>query len=190
MVMSFHRLLTIFVLMLVAVAISAKAQTNVAVCDVDKVLSELDERRDGEAELKRERSGFLEDREHRLNRLRPGLDDSRDVRSPEDIKKERLQLEIFVRVQEWRLNTKENGLIQRLDQKITAACKLIAEQKKIDLVLFEHTPVIPADLTTLKPEELRALLKQKAVAYMSEKTDITNAVIAQLNADYAKSDKR
>jgi Skp family chaperone for outer membrane proteins len=81
-------------------------------------------------------------------------------------------------------------LIQRLDQKIAAACKMIAEQKKIDLVLIEHTPAIPVDLTALTPDQFQALLKQKTVVYKSDKTDITQAVIALLNADYAKSEQK
>ncbi|MGA2501314.1 MAG: hypothetical protein ABSH20_26545 [Tepidisphaeraceae bacterium] len=81
-------------------------------------------------------------------------------------------------------------MIQRLDQKIAAACKMIAEQKKIDLVLIEHTPAIPVDLTALTPDQFQALLKQKTVVYKSDKTDITQAVIALLNADYAKSEQK
>ncbi len=187
--MTFHHPLPLSVLLLVIAAVSAKAQTNIAVCDVDKVLSELDERRDGEAELKRDRGRFEDELKRRWDRLpsRDGLRPNDIWMSAEQLQKEITEIEIMSRVEEWRRNTKENGLIQRLDQKIGAACTRIAEQKKIDLVLIEHTPVVPADLTTLKPDQLRAMLNQKTIVYKSDKADITSAVIARLNADYAKS---
>ena len=41
-------------------------------------------------------------------------------------------------------------------------------------------------MSQLTPDQLRALLAQTDVLYKNEKADVTQAVIGQLNADYAK----
>ncbi|MGA2501313.1 MAG: hypothetical protein ABSH20_26540 [Tepidisphaeraceae bacterium] len=104
--MTLHHLLSIVVLILLATAGSAKAQTNMAVCDVDKVLIALDERRDGEVELQRERDHVKEELKRRVDRHQMSMRDvhNRDEvvieSSPEDARKERFQYEVFARLEE------------------------------------------------------------------------------------------
>ncbi len=192
----FRRVTMLVVFALLAVAPMARAQDaiKIAVCNPGKVFESLDERKTIQDRMKIERDRIQAEakrRDEEVKQIRSERDALRPD-SPQHAEKTQLMMqkavefEVWARLQEQEMARREKEQVKTLYDKIAAACKVVAEQKKIDLVLAERAPQIPPDMTQLTPDQLRALLAQTDVLYKNEKADITQAVITQMNADFAK----
>jgi Skp family chaperone for outer membrane proteins len=87
----------------------------------------------------------------------------------------------MIKVQVERDNKRQ---MKALFEKIEQATKEVAQAKKIDIVLVEQRIDIPADLDQVNLEQLRALINQRTVLYSSGKFDISNDVLAAIDAKY------
>jgi Skp family chaperone for outer membrane proteins len=181
---------------LLALAPLAKAQEaiKVAVCNPGKVFESLDERKAIQDKMKGERDRVQSEAKRRDEEVKQ-LKLEREALKPESpqyaektqlLMQKAVEFEVWARIQEQEMAKREKDQVKALYDKIAAACKVVAEQKKLDLILSERKPEIPPDMSQLTPDQLRALLAQTDVLYKNEKADVTQAVIGQLNADYAK----
>jgi Skp family chaperone for outer membrane proteins len=82
------------------------------------------------------------------------------------------------------MGRQEKDNIISIYDKIRDACKEVAVAKKIDLVLAEHKPEIPAKRDQLTGDQVRQIINQQDVLYSNEKVDITQEVILVLNKKY------
>jgi Skp family chaperone for outer membrane proteins len=78
----------------------------------------------------------------------------------------------------------QKRLMKARFEKIQAAVAEVAQRDGIDLVLSKSQPEIPDDLDRVKAEELNAIMRQRDVLYTSPRTDITDQVLALLDAKY------
>jgi Skp family chaperone for outer membrane proteins len=69
---------------------------------------------------------------------------------------------------------------------VTAGVAEIAAEKHIDLVIAEIKPEIPENLDQVNPDQLRALMTQRNVLFVASQLDITQDVIAAMDAKYTK----
>ncbi len=75
--------------------------------------------------------------------------------------------------------------IRNLYNKINEATKEVAEQKKLDLVLVDQKIELPKDSMEKMPiEQLQQIINQRSVMYNNLKLDITNEVLAAVDAKY------
>ena len=192
----FRRVIQIVAVALFALAPIAKAQDaiKVAVCNPGKVFESLDERKVIQEKMAGDRSRIQNEAKRRDDEVKQ-MKVERDALKPESapyaektqlMMQKAVEFEVWARIQEQEMAKREKDQVKALYDKIAAACKVVAETKKLDLVLSERAPQIPPDMSQLTPDQLRALLAQTDVLYKNEKADVTQAVIGQLNADYAK----
>ena len=77
--------------------------------------------------------------------------------------------------------------MKNLFEKIEQATKDVAEAKKLDLVLVEQKIDLPTDpnvMGQINVDQLRQLINQRSVMYSNGKFDITNDVLARVDAKY------
>src|SRR4029434_353726 len=91
----------------------------------------------------------------------------------------------WARVKEAEMSRSEKEQIRGLYDKIRDACREIAAEQKLDLVLAERKPEIPANMEQLNPKQLGDLLMANDVLYMNENADVTQEVILRLNKKYS-----
>jgi Skp family chaperone for outer membrane proteins len=77
--------------------------------------------------------------------------------------------------------------LRALWDKVTAAVAEVATQKGYDLVLADSREEIPDDIDRVTGEQLQALIHTRNVLYASAQTDITQDVIALMDAKYKAS---
>ena len=192
----FKRVMQLAVIALFALAPLAKAQDaiRVAVCNPGKVFESLDERKAIQDKMAGERSRIQNEAKRRDEEVKQ-MKLERDALKPDSAQyaektqlmmQKAVEFEVWARIQEQEMAKREKDQVKALYDKIAAACKVVGETKKIDLILSERAPQIPPDMSALTPDQLRGLLAQTDVLYKNEKADVTQAVIGQLNADYAK----
>lgn len=185
-----------FVVSLAAVALvatAAHAQTNVGVCNPNKVFEKLDERKvilDGmqqrkariDAEVK-QRQDEAREIERQRNDMKPGTpqwDEKNNL-----LMQKAVEFEVWGKLQQANMARQEKQLVVDLYNKIRTATKTVAQAKKLDIVLAERRPELPPNMDQLTPDQVRALISQHDVLFMEEKVDITMDVVAQLNKDFA-----
>ncbi|MFI5378080.1 MAG: OmpH family outer membrane protein [Tepidisphaerales bacterium] len=195
--MNYRCVLSWLLLVLPGLAPLARADdpVRVAVCNVGKVFEQLDERKAQSERFQAERDGFrvqlqrrqaeIKDIQEQLNNLKP--DSPAYNEKTQLLMQKVVDMEVWARLQEAEQARKEKEAIKRIYDKIAAACQVVAEQKKLDLVLAEHKPEIPNPSDPkISPDQVRLALSQTNVLYKNDKADVTQAVILQLNQDYLK----
>jgi Skp family chaperone for outer membrane proteins len=188
-----RRFVTLAAIALIATA--ASAQTNVGVCNPNKVFDKLDEKKvildqmqqrksRIEAEIKQRREEAAEI-ERQRNDMRPGTPQWEEKNNL--LAQKAVEFEVWGRIQQANMARQEKQLVIDLYNKIRTATKTVAQQKKLDIVLSERRPELPEkeQLEKLTPDQVRQLISQHDVLYMDEKLDITMDVVAQLNKDFA-----
>ena len=69
---------------------------------------------------------------------------------------------------------------------ITAAAAAVAQRHHLNLVIADESPDIGPDLDRITPQALQQVLANRAVLYSDKKADITEEVLTQVAATYAK----
>jgi Skp family chaperone for outer membrane proteins len=192
----FSRMLVCAGLAAVLVAPAVRAQdapVRVGVCNPAKVFQALDERKAIEDRMTEERNKVKSDATKRKLEV-DDLKTARDQLKPESpayqektnqMMEKAIQFEVWARVKEAEMGRAEKEQIRGLYEKIRDACREIAAEQKLDLVLAERKPEIPANMEQLNPKQLGDLLMANDVLYMNEKADVTQEVILRLNKKYS-----
>jgi Skp family chaperone for outer membrane proteins len=178
-------------------ALAQEGTVKVATCNPAKVFEGMDERKVIEKTMKDERDKIEAEGKRRKAEIDQKVAERQGIKPDSDLYKQKNQeimtlavnLEVWVRLQQEEMARAEKDNIRSLFDKIKGAVKEVAEQKKIDLVLSERKPELPADLSQLKADQVRALLSQTDVLYSNDKVDITDAVVAILNKKFATPSK-
>lgn len=164
-----------------------RATCCVAVVDVGQLFNEYDRMKSAQDELKVLQDRLQrenDDRKQKSDMLEATLD-KMDRDDPTYVKKMSEVLESRISHKTWfdfqQANmTREIALVtDRIYRDILAATKTIAENAGYDLVLYrdEYQPVT-------NPDDVQAQMRARKVIYANPSTDITEAVLGKLNADY------
>jgi Skp family chaperone for outer membrane proteins len=176
---------------------SAMAQDGPHIGTVNpaKVFNEMQETKDLKQKMESDRQSIQAEAKRRAD----DLEEAKKARAlfnegSEDFnKKNQEMIRKAVELQVWQemikadLARQQKSQMKNLFEKIEAATKEVAEAKKLDLVLVEQKIDLPSDPNTMEQinvDQLRNLINQRSVMYSNGKFDITNDVLASVDAKY------
>jgi Skp family chaperone for outer membrane proteins len=84
---------------------------------------------------------------------------------------------------------RENEQSLALFRKIESAVAEIAKAKGIDVVISDNVGALPENVTGATKQQFTQFMSQKTVWYSSPAVDLTNDVLAKLDADYKAAKK-
>lgn len=173
----------------------AQEAIKIGVCNAQKVLEGMDERKALEDKMKDEqsrlraeaqrRSAEINDLKKEQSMLKP--DSAQWADKQQEIEKKTIDFDVWARVTDLGITRRNKEQLRGLYQKIQDGAREVAEQKKLDLVVSEHRNVVPEgdDYEKMTIPQLRQLLGSNNVLYLNEKADITTAVLNAVNKKYA-----
>jgi Skp family chaperone for outer membrane proteins len=189
----FSRMLLVVVLSAMVCA-PARAQDapRIAICYPDRVFDHLAERRaieDGIAAMCKSLQAEAKEKQIAIDQARwivGGYDAGEPSRSTIEAGKRLWELMItfdsWARLSEQNVRTIETMKTNALFDKISQAVAEVAARDNVDIVIAAQEP--PIDLAKLTPDQLRASLMARTVLYSNPNSDITQEVVAKMNAEY------
>ncbi|HMB96059.1 MAG TPA: OmpH family outer membrane protein [Tepidisphaeraceae bacterium] len=181
----------LFALLFTTAALSAQTP-KIAVANPAKIFNEIQETKDLQAKLADDLK-TLQATDHEKSTKVKDMQANRDTLKPDspqynDINKQLMQAtveyEVWSRLQQADVQRQQKLQIKNLFEKITAATGDIAKQRGIDLVIAENKPEFPDNIDQINADNLRMLISQRNILYDSGTLDISNEVIAAMDAKY------
>jgi Skp family chaperone for outer membrane proteins len=180
--------------MCLAFASTASAQdaTRVAVSNPARVFGEMQETKDLKQKLESDRVALEADVRNRQQKVKD-LQSARDLLKPDSPQYAQadqsfmtaaIEFDTWSKITQAQLQGQQKTQMKTLFDKIVAATGEVAQQKGFDLVLADQRPDLPENLAAINVEQLRAILNTRNVLFAGQKVDITNDVIASLDAKY------
>ena len=176
-----------------ALPAAAQEPPRIATVNPAKVFSEMQETKDLKQKMEADRKTItdegqrkgaeVEDAKKRPALFNEGTDDFN--------KANKEYLEKVIAAQAWQelikqdLQRQQKSQMKSLFEKIEAATKEVATAKKIDLVLVDQKTEFP-DLDSINVDQLRGIINQRTVLFNNGRFDITNDVLAAVDAKYKK----
>ena len=166
---------------------------RVAICNPSVVFQGMDERKAIEDRMKAEQEKIKIEfarRKAEVDEMRKQRDELKRGSAQYSEKnrvlmQKAVEFRAWVQIAEAEMMRAEMENTRNLYEKIADACKEVAESRKIDLVLAERRPELPEDIDQLKPEQVRQILSQRDVLYVSKIADITEQVVLLVNKKHA-----
>ena len=196
---SFRRLFPIvtagIALAIGAAAANAQEPAKIAVCNPARVFGDMQETKDLKQSLENQRKqieGEVQQRQQKVKDLQAARDllkpDSPQYqKADQDFMQEAIQFDTWSKITQAQLQGQQKTQMKNLFDKIVAATTTVAQQKGIDLVLAEPRPDLPDNLGQISVDQLRAILNGRNVLFSTDKVDITQSVIAELDSKYKAS---
>lgn len=176
-----------------ALPAAAQEAPRIATVNPAKVFSEMQETKDLKQKMEADRKTItdegqrkgaeVEDAKKRRALFNEGTDDFN--------KANKEYLEKVIAAQAWQelikqdLQRQQKSQMKTLFEKIEAATKEVATAKKIDLVFVDQKTEFP-DLDSINVDQLRGIINQRTVLFNNGRFDITNDVLAAVDAKYKK----
>jgi len=183
------------VLALVAVCswgTQAFAQIKIATVNAAKVFNEIQETKDLKAKMENDQKTLQAQDLEKKTKLKD-LQSARDALKPDapqynDANKQLMQAavdyEVWQRIQGADIQRQQKTQMLAIFNKITTSVSEVATQKGLDLVIAEQRPEIPDNLDQINVDQVRLLINQRNVLYSTPNVDISNDVIASMDAKY------
>jgi Skp family chaperone for outer membrane proteins len=179
---------------LVAPAPFAAAQSGPSIATINpaKIFNEMQETKDLKQKMASDakaitdegqrRGAEVEDAKKRRGLFNDGTEDAE--KANKEYMEKAISFQAWQQMIKAQVERDNKRQMKTLFEKIEQATKQVAQAKKIDLVLVEQRVEMPADLDQINVEQLRALINQRSVLYSSGKFDVSNDVLAALDAQY------
>jgi len=174
---------------------SAQENPRIGIVNPAKIFNEMQETKDLKQKMENDRQSIQAEAKRRADDLEEakkaralfteGTDDF-NKKNQEMIRKA-VELQVWQEMIKADLARQQKTQMKNLFEKIEAATKEVAETKKLDLVLVEQKIDLPSDPNTMEQinvDQLRNLINQRSVMYSNGKFDITNDVLASVDAKY------
>jgi Skp family chaperone for outer membrane proteins len=100
---------------------------------------------------------------------------------------EYIQFDTWGKITRAQLEGMHKQQMKLLFDRIVAASADVAKQKGFDLVVTEQRLDVPENLAQITVDQLKAILMSRNTLYVNPKIDVTNDVIAALDAKYKAS---
>jgi len=178
------------VLMPAASAQSAQP-TKVAIANPAKIFQQLQETNDLKAAMENKRKNLeaeeftrrqkIKDAQAKRDQLKPEAPGYNDANR--DFLNLQIEFQVWGQMMQQDVAREQKLQMKGLFDKITAATTEVATAKGIDLVIAEQRPEIE-NIDAINVEQLRALLNTRNVLFSSPQIDISNDVIAAMDAKY------
>jgi Skp family chaperone for outer membrane proteins len=186
-------LLCAFVVMNLALPATAQTAppTKVATVNPAKVFQQLQETNDLKAAMENKRK-TLEAQEFEKRQKIKDLQALRDQLKPDapqyndrnrDLLNATIEFQVWGQMMQAEVQREQKTQMKHLFDKITAAVQEVATTKGIDLVIAEQRPEIE-NIDQLNVEQLRALINSRNVLFAAPQIDLSNDVIAAMDAKY------
>jgi len=174
---------------------AAQDTPRIATVNPAKVFNEMQETKDLKQKMENDRQQIQAEAKKRADEL----EEAKKARalfnegSDEFNKKNQDMIRKAVELQTWQelikadLARQQKSQMKNLFEKIEEATKEVAQTKKLDLVIVEQKIDLPSDPNTLDQinvDQLRNLINQRTVMFNNGKFDITNDVLAIVDAKY------
>jgi Skp family chaperone for outer membrane proteins len=179
-------------LLLSAAAVNAQTAQKIAVANPAKIFNELQETKDLKAKMDddgktlqatdAEKRQKLKDLQAQRDTLKEGTPQYDDMNK--QLMSASVEYEVWNRLQQAELQREQKTQIKTLFQKIATTTGEVAKQRGIDLVLAEQEPEFPDNIDQINTDQLRQLIAERNVLYDSGALDISNEVIASMDAKY------
>lgn len=182
---------------LVAVPLMAADGARIAVANTARIFSEMQELKDLRVKLQSEQkllAGVSVEKQEKLKALKAARD-ALKVDAPQyqdknaELLKAAVEYEAWGKINEANVQRDQKLQMRRLFEKIEQAVAEVAKQKGYDLVITDQHPDLPDDLDQVTLDQLRTMINSRNVLYMGEKIDISNDVLAVLDARYRANSK-
>lgn len=170
---------------------------RIATVNTAKVFNEMMETKDLKQKMDSDGKAIKDESDRRENDLKE-TQKKRDLfneGSPDYDKANKELVEKAIAMRAWQELTKaelqrqQKVQMRNLFNKIEDATKEVAEAKKIDLVFVDQKIELPTDSKTMEQitaDQLRQLINQRTIVYNNGRLDITNEVLAAVDAKYKK----
>jgi Skp family chaperone for outer membrane proteins len=172
---------------------TAQDAPRIATVNPAKVFSEMQETKDLKQKMEADRKTITDEGQRRGQEV----EDAKKKRAlfnegTDDFNKANKEyLEKVIAAQAWQelikqdLQRQQKSQMKNLFEKIEAATKEVATARKIDLVFVDQKSDWP-DLDSINVDQLRGLINQRNVLFNDGRFDITNEVLAAVDAKYKK----
>ena len=176
-------------------AAADEASPRVATVNTVEVFNKMQETKDLKQKMDSDGKAINDE----LGRRKADLQEAQKQRelyvegTPDYEKANKVLIEKAIATQVWQelinadLGRQQKSQMRNLFTKIEEATKEVADAKKIDLVIVDQKMDLPTDpkfMEQIKVEQLRELLMRRAVIYNNGRLDITNEVLAAVDAKY------
>lgn len=176
---------------------SAGAQeTKIAVCNPAKIFNSMQETKDLKDKMEAQGKDLenqdvakkkeLEALQAKLKMLTPGSAPHEEAQK--ELIKKAIEYDTWKKINQAQVQQDQKLSMKSLFDKITAATEAVAKENNIDLVIAETNVEFP-DIGQINVDQLRALINQRNVIYNNGKLDISDKIIAKLDADYKAGNK-
>lgn len=173
-------------------AAQTAAPTRIGVANTARILNELQETRDLNQKIQNDLKTLEAERVTREQKVKD-LQAVRDALKPDSPQfaeknkewlQSRIEYEIWIQMQRANLEREQKVQMTALFNKITQTVAEVATQKGIDLVVAEQRTDIPDNLDAINPDQLKAVIGQRNILFVSASIDVTNDVITAMDARY------
>lgn len=176
-----------------APAAAQERPVRVATVNMPRVFTEIQETKDIQTRLRQEQGALVAERKPKLDEMEKLKAEGGNYRkgSPQYSEWRQRYGKANIALQAWDATAKQE-LDWRLKQqtrdmfeKITAAVNDYATSNQIDLVVADHQPTLTdEELEKIPAEQIGAVMDRRRVIYASKNADISEAIIASLDAKY------
>ena len=182
--------------LLCGAATPAEAQerpARVATVNMPRVFTEVQETKDIKARLQQEQQALAAEQRPKIDELQKLKAEGENLRkgSPQYNEWRQRFRRADIAQQAWAATAKQEldwrlkHATRDMFDKITAAVNEYATSNQIDLVLADHQPTLSdEELEKIPPEQIGAIMDRRRVIYTSKNVDISDAIIASLDAKY------
>jgi len=168
------------------------AQVKIATVNAAKVFNEIQETKDLKSKMENDQKTLQAQDLEKKTKLKD-LQNARDALKPEapqysDANKQLMQAavdyEVWQRIQGADIQRMQKQQMLSIFNKITTTVAEVATQKGLDLVIAEQRPEVPDNLDQINVDQVRLLINQRNVLFSTPNVDISNDVIAAMDAKY------
>jgi Skp family chaperone for outer membrane proteins len=179
-----------------APAVSAAPQDRpirAAIVNIPRVFDEIQETKDAKVRLSQERQRLAAEQKTKLEQLQSIKAEGGNFRRGSDQYAEWRQrfMRATIQQQAWEATAKQEMdwrvklQTRETFEKIATAVAEYATSNQLDLVLSDHQPMVSdEELEKIPVEQIGALIDRRRVIYASKNADISDAIIASLDAKY------
>ena len=166
---------------------------RVATVNIPRVFDEIQETKDAKVRLTQDRQRLAAEQKTKLEQLQAVKAEGGNFRRGSDQYADWRQRYVRAQIQQqaWEATAKQEMdwrvkmQTRETFEKIATAVAEYASGNQIDLVLSDHQPnVTDEELEKVPAEQIGALIDRRRVIYASKNADISDAIIASLDAKY------
>lgn len=168
------------------------ANVRVAMANPSRIFQEMQETKDLQENLRsegvrltaeeKEKRAELQKLQNQRNQLKPDTPQWDELNT--DLMDAALEFRLWGEQTKAKAGRMQKRQLKHLFEQIEQAIAEVAERDGYDLVIADQRPELPENLDEINFDQLRALINTRNVLYASAKADLSDQVIALLDARY------